>query len=416
MKVFSIIRLLVMLILLMIAACQPEAQTTDALPTLIDLDAISTNDAATVTAAAETQAAIAASSQPPTLPPTWTPSPVPTDVATLTPNPTATPVVGSGHLFYIFNADSIVKLSADGSFEQLILTGGAPTGLSLSPDGMRLAYAAQGNGSAREVFISNLDGTAVQQVSCVGFPRVIAPTWSPDGQTLVFAASQTTDGPLGIYTLSANGGQCPTENNQRLVAQTEINTLADFTWHSDGTKVFFASETIYGVDVVNGVLYPPLTQTTGYGPDFAPAHHPTQPLLLYVKTVRDDRTGSIGGRIFRIESGDIAAPPLQEIADTLVAARTMQWNADGRYLLINTERDVWIQDQQTRTSMQAVQGSNFFPQAVLSPDAAFVAYVDGGFGARTIQQIYMVSRDGKNPTQITAHQEGTISDLNWSSY
>jgi hypothetical protein len=40
--------------------------------------------------------------------------------------------------------------------------------------------------------------------------------------------------------------------------------------------------------------------------------------------------------------------------------------------------------------------------------------VDGGFGARTIQQIYTVARDGTNPLQITSHQEGTITNLNWS--
>ena len=125
------------------AACQ--SQQPEALPTQIDLNVISTDDAATAAA----EATIAATSRAPALPPTWTPSPSFTPLPSQPPDSTPTPVVGQGTIYYIFNGDSIAALKADGSSEALILVGGAPADLTLSPDGQFLAYTAQGSGSAR---------------------------------------------------------------------------------------------------------------------------------------------------------------------------------------------------------------------------------------------------------------------------
>ncbi len=414
MNVFNSSRLWALCVMVVVAtACQPSTPTEQsALPTMMDANAIATDGAATVTA----EAALIASSQPPTLPPTWTPSPEPIQLPTETSIPTATPILGQGNLYYIFNGDSIVRLAADGSSEQLILVGGAPSDLHLSPDGTLLIYVAQGNGSAREVFVSNLDGTYTQEVSCLGFSRVIAPTWSPDSKSVVFAASQSLNGALGIYLAGiAGSGQCPTGNNQHLIVQTELNGLNQFTWRPDGTQVFFDSDVIYGVDVINGVLYPPLTATTGYGPDFSPVYNPLAAELYYLKTIRDDQTGEKGGKIYHIEADDLESLPLQEMGGEPIFARSLLWSADGGFLAITTEQDVRVQDKKSNTSVLVVEGSNFFPQPTFSPDAGFVAYVDAGRGSPTISQVFTVERDGSNRTQITTHQEGTISDLNWSS-
>jgi len=403
-------RLLILIVVLAAAACQPGA---DVLPTVMDTSGTATTDAASASA----EAALVATNQPPTLPPTWTPSPSPTLAATDI--PTATPdarIAAPGYLYYIFNADSVVRLSADGSSEELILVGGAPADLTLSPDGALLGYTAQGSGSAREVFVSSLDGTYTQRVSCLGFARVLDPTWSPDGKTFIFAASQLPDGPLGIYMASFEGsGNCPSSNNQRQIAQLELNTVSNFTWSPDGSLVFFSSNALYGVNATVGEMFPPLTQPTGYGPDFNPAHSPRSPQLMYLKTEYDEPTGVKSGTIFQINSAQLEDPPLQELRGAPLKAQGLRWSADGLYLAVAGEREVWVQDQKSNTSLQVISGANFYPQPVFSPDAAQLAYVDGATGNITIQQIFVVSRDGENPTQITFHQEGTISDLNWSA-
>ena len=404
-------RFLVLLLILVIAACQPQANNV--LPTVVDVGGTATSDAATATMAT----ALAATNRPPTLPATWTPSPEPTLFPSDTPIPTPeTKTEGGGHLFYIFNGDSVVRLSADGVSEELILVGNAPADLTLSPDGTLLAYTAQGSGSAREVFVSNLDGTYTQRTSCLGFSRIINPTWSPDGKTLVFGGSQSTDGPIGIYSANfAGSGDCPNGNNQRQLTQLQQNSVSDFTWNTDGSLIFFASDAIYGINAQTGEMFPPLTQPTGYGPDFSPAHNPRSPQLMYLKTKRDEKTGTKAGTIYQFNSAQIKKPPLKELGGAALKAQGLRWSADGRFLAVAGERDVWIQDQQSNTSLQIVTGANFYPQPVFSPDASMLAYVDGGTTGITVQQIFVVGRDGNNKTQITFHKEGTISDLNWSA-
>jgi Tol biopolymer transport system component len=279
-----------------------------------------------------------------------------------------------------------------------------------------LAYTAQGSGSARELFVSKLDATYTQQVSCLGFARVLDPTWSPDGTGFIFAASQTADGPLGIYMADfAGSGDCPSGNNQRQIAQLEQTTLSSFTWSPDGSLVFFSSNALYAINAVMGEMFPPLTIPTGYGPDFSPAHSPRSPQLLYLKTERDEESGAKSGTIFQINSAQIEDPPLKETRGAPLKAQGLRWSSDGLFLAIAGERDVWVQDQRVNSSLQVVTGANFYPQPVFSPDAEQLAYVNAAPNAMTIQQVFVVNRDGENPTQITFHQEGTISDLNWSA-
>jgi Tol biopolymer transport system component len=336
-----------------------------------------------------------------------------TDIPTITPD---NRITGTGHIFYIFNGDSIVRLSADDATEELILVGGAPADLTLSPDGTLLAYTAGGSGSAREVFVMNLDGTYIQQVSCLGFAHVLDPTWSPDGKSFIFAAAPLPNEPLGIYMADfAGSGDCPTGNNQRQIAQLAQTIITSFTWNPEGTLAFFSSDVIYGLDAALGEMFPPLTQATGYGPDFSAAHSPRTSQLMYLKTEWDDTTSTKNGTLFQINIAQIETPPLQEFRGAPLKARGIRWSNDGFFLLVAGERDVWVQDQRSNNSLQVVTGANFYPQPVFSPDAEQLAYVDGAPGAITIQQIFVVNRDGEDPSQITFHQEGTISDLNWSA-
>ena len=134
------------LLTFLLVACSPSAE---ALPTAIDLNAISTNDAATRLAQTEvainstaTREAQATLNAPATLPPTWTAAPLSTE-----PSAQDTPVPPSlasatGTIYFIFNGDSIAMLNADGSHEELILAGNAPADLILSPDEQWLACTA----------------------------------------------------------------------------------------------------------------------------------------------------------------------------------------------------------------------------------------------------------------------------------
>lgn len=393
------------LALFLLTACQPQSRQ-DVVPTLMNLS--------------ETEEAVAAdtptaANRLPTLPPTWTPSPPPPTLAataTSAAAPTASAI--QGMLFFIFNGDSIARLTPDGSVEDLIRVGGAPADLTAAPDGSLLAYTAQGSGSAREVFVSSLDGTFTQQVSCLGFARVLKPAWSHDSQTLAFAASQTMDGPVGIYTAGVVGsGQCPAGNNQRQIAQLEETQFDSVAWSPAGDWLFFSHGAISAANLVDGMLKPGWIPATGYGPNHNPIHSPVVEELFYLKTERDSRTGRVGGTIFITSTANMGAP-LREQRSTQVAARSLQFSRDGRFVLIATERDVWVQDEQTGSSIPVTEGGNYYPQPAFSPDAALIAYVDGGRAQVTVPQVYVMRRTGGSPTQITFHQEGIITNLVWA--
>jgi Tol biopolymer transport system component len=407
-------RWLCLMALALIAACQPKP-TTSVLPTLMEANAAATSELTAETAA--TQAGPTSTSALPTLPPTWTASPPPTQRPTETPaasSPTSAASSLTGTIAYIYSGKSIVALSAANQTEKLILNGGAPTGLTLSPDGKLLAYVAQGNGSAREVYVMNLDGSYNQRVSCLGFARVIGPAWKPDNQMLTFAASQTSNGPLGIYTASlAGSGQCPSGNNQRLVTQTDFNDLTDLNWTSGGDVILFSSQVIYALDVTKGLLYPPLTVFYGFGPDFSLAPNPQSSQVSYLKLVYDRKAKTTGGQIYQIDIGSLQ-DNIKELGGANYGARSLRWSADGNRLLVGTDRDIWVQDSQNGTSLQVVTGSSFVPQPAFSPDATSIAYIDGEPDKPTIQQIFVVSSLGGTPSQLTLHTEGTISDLYWA--
>lgn len=414
-------RLLLATILLLLAACDGQAE---ALPTQMSLDAIATDNAATavveaaiVAAATATSDALVALSQPTDLPPTWTVAAPSTQPPTQVIVSSATPVPSdSGTIFFIFNGDSIAALAADGTAEELILVGGTPSELTLSPDGQFLAYTADGANGTREVFITTLDGTVVQAISCLAFARTVLPAWSPDSSTLAFAASQTIDGALGIYTATVAGSrQCPSGNRQRLLVETSVNIMTSLTWGADNTQVFFTSGSVYGVDASTGTLYPPLTLPYGFGPDFGAVYRPGSSDVYYLKTEQDDRTLVKGGILGQLDPTSIGDTfPLPELPSTRLFANRIRFSRDGRFLLASGNSDAAVQDMRLGTASTVVLGSTFAPQAVFSPDGELVAYVNDGAGTDVVPQIWLVGRNGKNPRQLTTHTEGTISDLNWA--
>ena len=411
-------RLLLLALLLVLAACQPRSNTPDVLPTLIDLNVIGTQDAATAAAVAATAtAAIPPTSSVPTLPPTWTPSPVPTDPPTNEPViGTPTPPSGAGTIYFIFNGDSIAALKADGSDEKLILVGGQPAQMTLSPDGKFLAYSAVAAGSAREVFITTLDGSYVQQVSCLGYARILFPTWSPDSQTLAFGASQTAAGTVEIYRAGVIGsGQCPAGNNQQKLADSGQNRITGLAWDNSGAHLFFSSGSIYGIDATTATLTPPLTMPTGFGPDYSLVYAPSDSFLFYLKSFRDNNTGKTGGLLSQVDTSRLAELPLTEQRGTQIVADDLHFTHDGRYLLLVSANGFGVQDMRLNTSRSLVQDTRFAPGAVFDASGDWITFINAGRGTPDIAQIYIIQRTGDNGRQISFHQEGTISDLNWGA-
>jgi WD40 repeat protein len=391
------------LCLLALTGCQPAAELAPT-PTLFDLNAAATENAAT--------AAALASPTPRGLPPTWTPSPeptiIPTDVAQA---PTITPAGFNavGTLYYIFNGDAIVKLIADGSFEELIPIPHIGMGLSdltMSPDGLSIAYVAPGSGSAREIYITDREGNTTRQVSKLGFARVEALAWRPDSSSIAFLASQAPDSPLDIYIISADG------TGQRPLTQRASRDLHDLAWNRAGDKLFFNDGPIYALDLATGAVSQPLTSPTGFGSDFGLVHSPTTDELYYFKPFRDFDTSETFNILSYIPTASITETPT-ELSGMKLPADYLSFSQDGKFLLVATNDAIWVQNQDFNTAVQILSAGSLAPIPVFSANGEQLAHINND--AAGVPQIFTLSRQGEGVRQITFHQEGTISDMVWAA-
>ncbi len=90
----------------------------------------------------------------------------------------------------------------------------APSGVSVSPDGERIAFSIEEDGaSRRHVWTMGIDGSSPQQLtsSLVG---EISPRWSPDGKTLsVRKGSASGAGCPELWAVDANAGNADLAND-----------------------------------------------------------------------------------------------------------------------------------------------------------------------------------------------------------
>ena len=106
-------------------------------------------------------------------------------------------------------------------------------GLAISPDGTRIAYASTASGT-RQIWLRPIDGLEARALP--GTEGARATFWSPDSRYLAFGA----DGQL--KKLDVNGGP----------AQTIADHVNGGTWSANGTIVYNATATTFGLAPMSG--------------------------------------------------------------------------------------------------------------------------------------------------------------------
>jgi tricorn protease len=79
---------------------------------------------------------------------------------------------------------------------------GAISYFDVSPDGKKMAFTSRG-----EIFVSDIDGKFIQQISKGSAERAMEIKWLNDNRTLLY--NQTKDGFQNWYTIAANGSTPP---------------------------------------------------------------------------------------------------------------------------------------------------------------------------------------------------------------
>jgi Tol biopolymer transport system component len=75
-------------------------------------------------------------------------------------------------------------------------------GIVFSPSGKQIAFTRIDPGQLEAIFVMNTDGTEVTRLSQGGHYDFL-PRWSPDGKRIGFTSSR--DGSFGVYTMAADG-------------------------------------------------------------------------------------------------------------------------------------------------------------------------------------------------------------------
>jgi Tol biopolymer transport system component len=79
--------------------------------------------------------------------------------------------------------------------ESIVGTEDLTAGYAVSPDGSEVAYYGRAEKGSTQVFVANLDGTHVRQITHNAVARLIwsTPEWSPDGTKIAYVGHRTGD-------------------------------------------------------------------------------------------------------------------------------------------------------------------------------------------------------------------------------
>src|SRR5437762_3417993 len=163
-------------------------------------------------------------------------------------------------------AAAVVVINADGSGERVLADNGFPG--AWSPDGRQIAFSRNG-----DVFVMNVDGTGVTQLTHNDFIADDDPVWSPDGKHIAFHSTRD-GGDEDIFVMNADGtGVTQLTFNDGIFDAVPVWTGGTIT--SPATQFHFVSNGDFGnlswfeVDPAGGFTFGSLSVSRG-GPTTDP--------------------------------------------------------------------------------------------------------------------------------------------------
>ena len=195
---------------------------------------------------------------------------------------------------------------------------------SWSPDGQRLVFASRRSENSFDIYLVDIESPAVTQLTHTGSDN--RPAWSPVGGPIAFVSERS--GNKDIMIMNADGS-----------AQLQLTSSGanedQPTWSSDGGHIAYVTDAdgprhIAVVSVADGAVIN--TIRSDNGENFLPSwlNDPTRSLLLFTSTRFGDEDIFV---VNPLNGGD-----LRQITNDATIERQPSWSRDGGLILFVSDR------------------------------------------------------------------------------
>jgi len=285
---------------------------------------------------------------------------------------------------FVWRMGALYTVNADGSGARQITTGSPPAAVpALSPDGQTVAFVS----GRQDLYTVSVSGGSPQLVFSAGSNRELNhPSWSPDGQRLVFTYTLRAGMPeySDIYSISAAG----TDLRQLIGWKGEQLTP---TYSPDGQRLAFSTKTdpkgrflggghaqMWITGAAGGSSGTPITTpSTEPNGAYNPAYSPTGAEIAFHRA---------GGTIRRIRSDGIGGSQLVSV-DASGGGAT--WSPDGQEIAWESQRDDPIN---LRTSIWHTTVGTGLDEPLIGLESGAPSYRQGGrhidFAAHEMRPVF----------------------------
>ena len=308
----------------------------------------------------------------------------------------------------------VASASSAGTLTRLTTDPASDGPSAYSPDGSRIAFISQRDGSWGELYVMNANGKGEQlRLTRTGFQKAGDIVWSPDGRQVAFTQLQPYVRPEGsescceaeVYVVDAGGGKARNISNQTftLPGVEPLNPSDDLqpTWSPGSDRIAFVSGRTGDLDIwvtkLSGKGAVDLTASPGFDYNAGPAWSPTGDRIVFESTRHAPELGlpslytmnPDGSGVTRLTEGGLAAGAKWSPDGTKIAF--VRYQPDAEIYTMNA-------DGTNQTNVSNLPSSDQFSPS-WSGDSKQVAFYSSS--EDFTYDIYAVTADGSGLTNLT---------------